>query len=298
MPDDLSQVLASTEPALLATGLGRTEGPLWHPGSYLTFVDIEGCRLLRWDGDGNCSVVRENTGEANGCTLDRQGRLIMCEGANRQVTRRAEDGSVASIADRWQGKRFNRPNDVICRSDGTILFTDPSLRIPREEREYGFGGVFRIDPTGQLYLATDQCEYPNGLALSPDESILYVSISRMTEECFLEEERGEHCAHRRIRVFDVAADGSLSNNRIFMDMSSAEAGVPDGMKVDTQGRVYCTGSGGIWVIDPSGNRLGVIRVPEVPRNLAFGGPAFSTLYITAGESLYSMETKVRGISAY
>ena len=298
MPDELSYVPASTEPTLLAGGLGRTEGPLWHAGGYLTFVDLGGSRLLRWDGDGGYSVVRENTGEGNGCTLDRQGHLIMCEGANRRVTRMTEDGSVTSIADHWEGKRFNRPNDVVCRSDGSIYFTDPSLRVPQEDREYGFAGVFRLDPAGSLHVATDRCEYPNGLAFSPDETILYVAISRTTEECLQEEERGDYCAHRRIRAFDVAADGSLTNNRVFIDMSSAEAGVPDGMKVDTQGRVYCTGSGGIWVIDPSGNRLGVIRVPEVPRNLAFGGPDFSTLYITAGESLYSLDTTVQGISAY
>ena len=189
MPDDLSQVLESTEPTLLAAGLGRTEGPLWHPGGYLTFVDLGGSRLLRWDGAGSCSVVRENTGEGNGCTLDRQGRVIMCEGGNRRVTRVAEDGSVTSIADRWQGKRLNRPNDVICRSDGSIFFTDPAGRVPPEDREYGFGGVFRIDPAGQLHLATDGCEYPNGLVLSPDESILYVAISRLDERYLQEEER-------------------------------------------------------------------------------------------------------------
>ena len=121
-------------------------------------------------------------------------------------------------------------------------------------------------------MATDECEYPNGLALSPDESVLYVAISRLDNRCVEEAERGEVCTHRRIRAFDVAADGTLNNNRVFCDMSSAEPGVPDGMKVDTAGRVYCTGSGGIWVIDPQGNRLGTIRVPEVPRNLAFGGP--------------------------
>ena len=130
-------------------------------------------------------------------------------------------------------------------------------------------------------MATDGCEYPNGLALSPDESILYVAISRLDERCFQEEERGDVCTHRQIQAFDVAGDGSVSGNRIFQDMSSAEPGVPDGMKVDTQGRVFCTGSGGIWVVDPSGSRLGGIRVPEVPRNLAFGGTEFSTPYITA-----------------
>ncbi|MCH7606061.1 MAG: SMP-30/gluconolactonase/LRE family protein [Chloroflexi bacterium] len=298
MPDDLSGILDSGEHTLLASDLGRTEGPLWHPGGYLTFVDLSGSRLLRWDDAGAVSVVRKNTGEGNGCTLDRQGRLLMCEAANRRITIMNSDGAVTTIAERWEGKRFNRPNDIICRSDGTIYFTDPAGRIPPEEREYGFGGLFRIDPNGQLHLATDGCEYPNGLALSPDESVLYVAISRLDERCLGEEERGEVCTHRKVRAFDVAADGALSNNRVFCDMSSAEQGVPDGMKVDTQGRVFCTGSGGIWVIDPAGNRLGIIRGPEVPRNVAFGGPDFRTLYTTPGESLYSLRVKTPGIGAF
>ena len=146
MPNDLSQVLESTEPTLLAAGLGRTEGPLWNSGGYLTFVDLEGSRLLRWDG--NCSVVRENTGEGNGCTLDRQGRVIMCESANRRITSMEEDGSVTSIADRWQGMRFNRPNDVICRSDGSIFFTDPSFRVPRRIGNTDSPGCFGLIPPG------------------------------------------------------------------------------------------------------------------------------------------------------
>ncbi len=169
MPDQLSDILESTEPTLLTSGWNRTEGPLWHPGGYVTFVDLQGCQLLRWDTDGRVSVVREDTGEGNGCTLDRQGRLLMCEGADhRRVTRMEADGSVTTLADGWQGKRFNKPNDVICRSDGTIYFTDPELRLPEDQRELGFAGVYRIDPEGQLHLATDQCVYPNGLALSPD----------------------------------------------------------------------------------------------------------------------------------
>ncbi len=288
MPEDLSAILESAEHTKLADGLGATEGPLWHPEGHLTFVDLRGNRLYRWDPEGGVSVIRENTGEGNGCTLDRHGRLIMCEGADhRRITRMDASGAVATIADRYQGKRFNRPNDVVCRSDGSLYFTDPSLRVPPEEREYGFAGVFRIAPDGQLHLATDGCEYPNGLAFSPDESVLYVAISRTSEQCFQEEERREFCAHRKIRAFDVGADGSLRNNRVFADMSSAEPGVPDGMKVDTEGRVFCTGSGGIWVFDPAGNKLGVIRGPEVPRNIAFGGPDFRTVYTTPGESLYS-----------
>ena len=296
MPDDLSSVLDSVEHTPLASGQGRTEGPLWHPSGFLTFVDLEGSRLLRWDTDGSLSVAREDTGEGNGCTLDRQGRLLMCEAQRKRVTRQETDGSITSIADSFDGKPLNRPNDVICRSDGTIFFTDPDGRTPPEERLIGFGGLFRISPDGQLHLGTDGCEYPNGLALSPDESVLYVAISRLDERCFGEEERGEVCTHRMIRAFDVAADGSLSNNRVFCEMFSAEPGVPDGMKVDSQGRVFCTGSGGVWVIDPSGDRVGIIRGPEVPRNVAFGGPDMCTLFTTPGDSLYSVRVKVPGIS--
>jgi gluconolactonase len=297
MAEDLSGILESPEHILLAAGLGDTEGPLWHPGDYLTFVDLSGSRLLRWDEQDGVSVLRENTGQGNGCALDRNGDLIMCEGAHRSVTRMAANGSVTTIADRWQGKRLHRPNDAVCRSDGSIYFTDPSLRVPPEDREYEFAGVFRIAPDGQLHLATDGCEYPNGLAFSPDESVLYVAISRTSLDCLQEEERGEYCAHRKIRAFDVSADGALSNNRVFADMSSAERGVPDGMKVDVEGRVFCTGSGGIWVFDPAGNKLGVIRGPEVPRNIAFGGPGLRTVYTTPGQSLYSFRVKTPGIGA-
>ena len=299
MAEDLSGILKSEQCVLLATGLDATEGPVWHPEGYLTFVDLRRSQLLRWDPGGGVTVVREDTGEGNGCTLDRQGRLIMCEGADhRRITRMESSDRVTTIAERWQGKRLNRPNDVVCRSDGSIFFTDPQGRVPPDQREIGFPGVFCIAPDGQLRLGTDECEYPNGLTLSPDESTLYVAISRLDDRCLQEEERNEICHHRLMRAFDVAADGRMSNNRVFADMSSAEPGVPDGMKVDIEGRVFCTGSGGIWVVDPAGNRLGVIRVPEVPRNLAFGGSDFRTLYITGGNSLYSLEVTTPGIGAY
>lgn len=298
MPDNLSSILDSTEQTLLTTGWGRTEGPLWHAGGYVTFVDLAGSRLMRWDPSGDVTVIREQTGEGNGCTLDLQGRLIMCEGADhRRITRMDADGTVTTIADRWQGKRFNKPNDVVCRSDGSIFFTDPELRLPQELREIGFAGVYRIDPAGNLHLTTDACVYPNGLAFSPDESILYVAISRLDERCFQEDADGAVCTHRRIEAFDVAADGTLSNQRVFCDMSSAEPGVPDGLKVDTQGRVFCVGSGGIWVVAPSGEVIGVIKTPEVVRNLAFGGPDFRTLYLTPGGSLSKLELKTPGIGA-
>ena len=296
---DLSEIMETMEPTVLASGYGRTEGPLWHPGGYATFVDLENSRLMRWDTNGEVSVVREGTGEGNGCTFDRNGNLIMCEGADhRRVTRMDAGGNVTVVAERWDGKRFHKPNDVICRSDGTLYFTDPGLRLPAELREMDFAGVFRVDPQGNVHLATDQCVYPNGLALSPDESVLYVAISRAEEADLGREERGEFCPNRRIEAFDVAADGTLSNQRVFCDMASADPGVPDGMKVDTEGRVFCVGSGGFWVIEPSGEVAGVVRTSEVTRNLAFGGEDNRTLFMTPGDSLWSMRVKTPGIGAF
>jgi gluconolactonase len=296
MPEHLSSILDSTEPTLLTTGWGRTEGPLWHAAGSVTFVDLAGSRLLRWDTSSQVRVVRERTGEGNGCTLDRQGRLIMCEGADhRRITRMDADGTVTTMAEPWQGKRFNKPNDVVCRSDGSRFFTNPELRPAPALREIGFSGVYRLDPQGAVPLATDACAYPNGLACSPGASILYVAISRLDQRCFAEEQQGAVCTHRRIRAFDGAPNGRLSTNRMFCDMSSADPGVPDGLTVDTAGRVLCVGSGGIWVFAPSGEVIGVMRTPEVVRHLAFGEPDFRTWYLTPGSSLSTLEVKTPGI---
>ena len=304
MAHDLSALLAESELTLLDGTLERTEGPLWHPAGYLTFVDLERQQLLRWQPEtGVTSVIRENTGEGNGCTLDRQsnrrGNLLMCEGADhRRLTSMDAAGNVATIADRWDGKRFNKPNDVICRRDGVIYFTDPHLRFPEELREIPFSGVYRVDPDGSVHLATDECEYTNGLALSPDESILYVAVSRAEPADFGREERGEFCPNRRIRAFDVAADGALSSNRVFIEMGSAAPGVPDGMKVDTAGRVWCTGSGGVWIVEPDGALAGILPTPEVTRNICFGDADLRTLYLTAGHSLYRIRVATPGIGAF
>ena len=300
MADNLSQLLAETELTLLDGALARTEGPLWHPGGYLTFVDLEREQLLKWDPQsGATTILRENTGEGNGCTLDRQGNLLMCEGADhRCVTRMDAAGNVTTIADRWDGKRFNKPNDIICRRDGVIYFTDPHLRFPAELREIPFAGIYRIDPDGAVQLATDECEYANGLALSPDESVLYVAISRAEPADFDREERGEFCPNRRIRAFDVAPDGTLAGNRILIEMGSDAPGVPDGMKVDTAGRIWCTGSGGVWIVEPDGTRAGVLPTPEVTRNICFGGGDLRTLFLTAGHSLYSIRVTTPGIGAF
>ena len=279
MADNLSAVLDTSEAERLATGFVFTEGPLWHPDGFYYFVDVRKSMFYRLTPGGKPEVLRENTGEGNGTTFDLQGRLIMCEGGNRRITRTGADGKIEVLCDRFEGKRLNRPNDVVCRSDGSIYFTDPGLRVPLAERELPYAAIYRIDPSGAVSMLAD-FEYPNGLAFSPDERTLYVANTRWAQY---------------IHALEIGADGAMVRRRIFADMSSDETdGVPDGMKVDVQGRVYCTGPGGTWVFAPDGTRLGIIRTPEVPANLAFGGPDLRTLFFTARTSVYSLRVKVPG----
>ncbi len=287
-------VEAGAEAQQLATGFGFTEGPLWHPDGYWLFVDIRASLVHRMTPDGQTDVFRSDSGSSNGLTFDLAGNLILCEGDNRQLARRNADGSYTAIATHLGGQRINRPNDVVGRSDGSLYFTDPNGRLTAEERELDFSGVHRVSLTGGHTIATRDTEYPNGIAFSPDESVLYVAITRQDDACIAEKERSEACEHQFIRAFDVADDGSLSNNRIFADMSSAEDGVPDGMKVDAEGRVYCTGPGGCWVFDPAGQLLGIIRLPEIPANCAWGGPDNRTMLFTARTSVYSLRMTTPG----
>ncbi|MCL0047648.1 SMP-30/gluconolactonase/LRE family protein [Dehalococcoidia bacterium] len=298
MPDTIDQLVESSKAERLATGFEFTEGPLWHPEGHLLFVNNRINRIYRLEPGGEPEVIRENSGAANGLTFDLQGRLIMCEGDNRQITRMEPDGSLTVIADRLDGKRLNRPNDVVCRSDGSIYFTDPGGRLSPADREIGFNGVHRIAPNGTVSTVTTDLESPNGLTFSPDERILYADNTRRDDECVQEKERGEVCTHQYIRAYDVAPDGSLSNSRIFANMPSAEDGVPDGMKVDTDGRVYCTGSEGVWVFEPNGNHVGIIRLPEIPANCAWGDADYRTMYFTARSSVYRLRMKTTGISPW
>ncbi len=279
MAENLSAIVESSEAERLATGFVFTEGPLWHPDGFYYFVDVRKSMFYRLTPGSKPEVLRENTGEGNGTTFDLQGRLIMCEGGNRRITRTGADGKIEVLCDRYEGKRLNRPNDVVCRSDGSIYFTDPGLRVPLAERELPYAAIYRIDPSGAVSMLAD-FEYPNGLAFSPDERTLYVANTRWAQY---------------IHALEIGADGAMVRRRIFADMSSDETdGVPDGMKVDVQGRVYCTGPGGTWVFAPDGTRLGIIRTPEVPANLAFGGPDLRTLFFTARTSVYSLRVKVPG----
>jgi gluconolactonase len=281
MTDALAKLLETSQPAeRLATGFGFTEGPLWHPDGFYYFVDIRANKLFRVTPGKAPEVVRENTGEGNGTTFDLQGRLVMCEGSHRRVTRMGADGRVETLAERYEGKRLNRPNDVVCKSDGSLWFTDPDLRVPFSERELPYAGVYRIAPDGSTMLMAD-CEYPNGLAFSPDERLLYVANTRWTQY---------------IHAFELDASGKVVRRRIFAEMASDEDknGVPDGMKVDVEGRVYCTGPGGTWVFAPDGKRLGIIQTPEVPANICFGGRDLRTLFLTARTSIYSLRVNVPG----
>jgi gluconolactonase len=279
MSDALSGILETREAERLATGFGFTEGPLWHPDGHYYFVDIRASVLYRLTPGQRAEVVRSDTGEGNGTTFDLAGRLVLCEGGNRRVTRMGADGRIDVLMDRFEGKRLNRPNDVVCRSDGSIYFTDPGLRVPLAQRELPYAAVYRIAPDGGITMLAD-FEYPNGLAFSPDERLLYVANTRWAQY---------------IHVLELDDAGAMRRRTIFADMSSDETdGVPDGMKVDVEGRVYCTGPGGTWVFAPDGTRLGIIRTPEVPANLAFGGPNLRTLFLTARTSVYTLRLRTPG----
>ena len=270
----------------VATGFGFTEGPIWY-GDALLFSDIPRNRIVRWHmrGEGpEVTTFRSPSGNSNGLTLDRSGRLIACEHSTRRVTRTEVDGSVSVLAERYQGRRLNSPNDVVVRSDGSVYFTDPAYGLTNLTawKELPFNGVYRLAPDGELVLLVDDFDGPNGLAFSPDETVLYVNDS----------------ARSHIRAFDVSQEGSLSNGRVLIDMRSSEAGVPDGMKVDQQGNIYCTGPSGFWVIAPNGKCLGRIVLPELPANFAWGDPDWRTLHITARSSVYRLRLTVPGVAVF
>jgi len=275
----LTDILESTIMQEIASGFQFTEGPVWHPEGYLLFSDIPAGIIYRVD-PGKLGVPwRTPSGHSNGLTLDRQGRLVVCEHGNRRVTRIEADGAVVPLATHFQGARLNSPNDVVVRSDGSVYFTDPPYGVKPEEKELPFNGVFRIAPDGACHLLVDDFDRCNGLAFSPDEQTLYVDDTT----------RGH------IRAFDVLPDGSLHNGRVFAELKAEDEGVPDGMKVDVEGNIYCTGPGGLWMFQPDGTLIGVVRAPEVPANLAFGGADRKTIYVTARNSVYALRAKNPGV---
>lgn len=284
-PAVLAVMLASTAYALdfsapvekVASGFQFTEGPLWLANkNELLFSDIPANRLYRWiPSTSRYEVFREPTGNANGNTLDRQGRLVSCEHGTHRVSRMESNGKVVTLADRFEGKRLNSPNDVVVKSDGAIYFTDPPFGVKRGEKELDFQGVFRIAPDGKtLTVVAQDFAKPNGLAFSPDEKILYINDTQ----------------NGHIRAFDVAADGSLGNGRIL----TAEAPNADGMKVDSEGNIYCACKPGVLVFDRTGKLLHTYPLPDQPTNVAFGGADGKTLFITARPNVYRVSVGVPG----
>ncbi|WP_105428077.1 MULTISPECIES: SMP-30/gluconolactonase/LRE family protein [Neorhizobium] len=266
------------------------EGPAWFADlNCLIWSDIPNQRMMRWAPEGGVSVFRSPSNFVNGNTRDRQGRLVSCEHGGRRVTRTEIDGSITILADRYQGKRLNSPNDVVVRSDGSVWFTDPTYGIKsdyegyRAEPEQDTRNVYRLDPvSGDLEAAVTDFGQPNGLAFSPDETRLYVADSASSHDIK---------APRHIRVFDVIDGRRLSNDRIFCSLDN---GLPDGFRVDVKGNIWTSAGDGVHCFSPDGVLLGKILVPQTVANLTFGGPRRNRLFITATKSLYSVFVATNG----
>jgi len=283
----------------LAEGFAWSEGPIWMSrGSYLLFSDVPSNTVYKWkDGAGisiflkpsgyTGSVPRGGEPGSNGLTVDSGGRLVLCEHGDRRVARLEVDGKKTTLADRFAGKRFNSPNDLVYNSKGDLYFTDPPYglegRNEDPKKELAFSGVYRLRPNGELTLLTGELTYPNGLAFSPDEKTLYVAVSDPQRAIWM--------------AYDVKADGTLANGRVFFDATSfveqKKPGLPDGMKLDKKGNLFATGPGGVFVFAPDGKHLGTINTGEPTANCNWGEDG-SVLYITANHYLCRIRTNTKG----
>lgn len=294
--DNGISALLRSEETRLCTGFGFTEGPLWVAAdSALIFSDIPGNTMYRWrPGQSAAEVYRQPSGWSNGHTMDAAGNILSCEHGGQRVSRAqyADPAAMETVASEWNGTPLNSPNDIVVHSSGAVFFTDPTygedtgVRVPTfgrtgQKAELPHHGVYRVDPDGSLHLVVETgFNQPNGLAFSPDESILYIGDS------------GDRVIYRYV----VNADLSLGDRTLFVDQRSDQRrGAPDGMKVDSEGRLWTTGAGGVSVHAADGAYLGVFEMEEHAANLTFGGTGFSTLYMTAGTSVFSIETTVRGL---
>ncbi len=285
---ELGSIVATSEEILkLADGyggdIGPAEGPLWiAEGRYLLFNDIQTARRMKFTPGQGVSVAMEKTNEANGLTRDTQGRIVCAEHATRRVTRYEPDGSVTVIANSFGGKRLLRPNDVIVKSDGAIYFTDPGGNAAPDQWDVTVSGVYRVSPDlGTMSLVVDDMVRPNGLAFSPNENILYVADTR----------------RRHLRAYDVLPNGTVAKetSRVFADLGGTEPGAPDGIKVDSLGNVYSGGSGGLFILDSMGKKVGrIVHGQPATTNIAFGGDDWRTLYFTTRSTLFSVKLKVAG----
>lgn len=274
----------SLEPELVADGFVFTEGPIWDPAKgCLFFSDIPADTIFKWTSHEGVVAYRKPSNHSNGLTLDGQGRLLSCEHSGRRVSVE-EDGEVKTLVDSYQGKRLNSPNDLVVCQNGDILFTDPPYGLSNTygvdaEQELDFLGVFRLSSgASEPILLIDDFERPNGLALTADEKTLYV----------------DDTARGHIRAFDVEEDGSLANGKVLAELKGDEPGAPDGMKLDLNGNIYCTGPGAVWVFNPQGDLLGKIKLPQSAANLNWGDEDRKTLYFTARTDVYRVQCKVGG----
>lgn len=265
----------------IASGFGFTEGPVWDESGYLYVSDEVQNKIYRIYPNGQKESVI-SLGDPDGNTFDTQNRLIDCASVLRAIIRIAPDGQYAILADRFEGRRFNSPNDVVIGPDGALYFTDPTLDLPAgQKQEIPYQGVYRLEENRETTLLIRDMSQPNGLAFSPDGKRLYVDDSD----------------RRDIRVFDFGPDATVSNERVFGD-EKGEGGVPDGMRVDETGNLFVVGPKGIWVWDQQGHHLGTIIIPEQPANLAWGDNDYRTLYIAATTSVYRIRTRTRGFIPY
>jgi gluconolactonase len=283
----------------LAGGFQFTEGPIWHPDGYLLFSDPNANTIYRWTPDGQVSVFRAKSGYAgvdigeygqpgsNGLTLDADGRLTIDEHGRRRVVRLEKNGVVNVLADRYQGRRLNSPNDLVYKSDGALYFTDPPFGLPKffddSRKELPFSGVYRVAKDGVVQLVANDLTGPNGLAFSPDERFLYVDNWDVNRKVIMR--------------YPVLSDGSLGKGEVFLDVTKTQPGEQawDGLKVDERGNVYAAGPEGIWILSPDGKHLGTIKAAEVPANFAWGDDDGRTMYITARTGLYRVRLNVPGI---
>jgi gluconolactonase len=282
----LSELIESGTVERLAGGFQFTEGPLWQSDGSLLFQDIKAERSYRLGPDRSVQLLRERTGAANGQTYGPGGSIVFCEQTGRRISRlSASDGHVEPIVETWFGARLNSPNDIVCRSDALIYFTDPAYGVEPSQRALHFQGVYAFDSSrmgpNALRLLADDFEKPNGLAFSPGEQTLYVC------------DTGRY----HIRAFDVERDGSLrsSSSRVFARLDPGQPGGPDGMKVDKAGRVYVAVALGVWVFEPDGRLLGILSLASRPSNLAWWGGDARGLAITAVDAVYHVRLRVNGI---
>jgi gluconolactonase len=297
----LDQLIASNATfEKLTEGYAWVEGPVWsRKGGFLLFSDIPNNVIQQWTPGGAVQVFLKPSGYdgtapftgrepgSNGLTFDHQGRLVMCQHGNRRIARRETDGSITALADQYQGKRLNSPNDLVYHSSGALYFTDPPYGLPKQwddpQKELPFQGVYRLATDGTLTLLTKELYAPNGLAFSPDEKTLYVAQSNPDNAIWM--------------AYPVQPDGTIGAGRVFANVTAQvkakEPGLPDGMKVDTAGNLWATGPGGVYVFAPDGAHLGTIRTGVPTANLAWGGDG-SMLYITANTAVWRVQTKTTG----